>query len=98
MARKLKDYNPDLMERENNKSTESSPAEVEKMEPETRNGTIEDSLTVKLRCEPNFESKVLSVLRKGDRVKILARTDGFCKVCIGVDKIGYVSSKFIKEE
>ena len=78
--------------------TETSPAEVETHGPETINGTVINSLFVKVRREPSFESEVIEVLRKGDRVIILGKDREFHKVSTSVNKTAYISSEFIKEE
>lgn len=79
---------------------EESPAEVETTTvPQTViNGEIVNTLHVKVRRDPNFESEVLEVLRKGDKVKILEKGTDFWKVSTSVNKIAYISSEFIKEE
>ena len=79
---------------------EESPAEVEtKTAPLTvTNGEIVNTLHVKVRREPSFESEVLEVLRKGDKVKVLEKGNDFWKVSTSVNKIAYISSEFIKEE
>lgn len=78
--------------------TEMSPAEVETTGPETTNGTIINSLFVKVRREPSFESEVIEVLRKGDTVVVLGKEGDFYKVATSVNKTAYISSEFIKEE
>lgn len=77
---------------------ETSPAEVETDGPETKNGIVENSLHVKVRKEPSYESDVLEVLRKGDKVNILGKSGEFYKVSTKVNKIAYISSDFIKED
>lgn len=83
---------------EDEKTTEYSPAEVEKNGPETKNGILVNSLHVKVRKEPSYESDVLEILRKGDKVVVLGKSEGFYKVSTSVNKIAYISSDFIKEE
>lgn len=78
---------------------EESLAEVETTGPETKNGTIINSLFVKVRKKPVVEDgNVVEVLRKGDKVHILDKLDGFYKVTTSVNKGVYISSDFIKEE
>lgn len=76
----------------------ASPAELGAIGPETKNGIVENSLYVKVRKEPSYESDVVEVLRKGDKVTILDKSGGFYKVSTRVNKIAYISSDFIKEE
>lgn len=78
--------------------TESSPAEVESNGPETKNGIVVNSLFVNVRREPSMKSDVVNVLRRGDSVQILDKTDGFYKINVGLIGIGYISSDFIREE
>lgn len=75
-----------------------SPAYEEVTGPETKNGIIENSLFVKVRKTPSFESDVIEVLRKGDRVIILGKEGSFYKVSTSVNKLAYISSDFVKEE
>lgn len=77
---------------------EKSHAEVETNGPETKNGIVENALHVKVRKDPSYESDVLEVLRKGDKVTILDKSGEFYKVSTSVNKIAYISSDFIKEE
>lgn len=78
--------------------TETSPAEVETHGPKTINGTIINSLFVNVRREPSFESEVIEVLRKGDRVIILGKDGDFYKVSTSINKTAYIYFEFIKEE
>lgn len=87
--------NPDKEVRE---IREVSPAELETTGPETKNGTVANSLYVNVRKEPSYESDVLEVLRKGDKVIVLGKSGDFYKVSTSVNKIAYISSDFIKEE
>lgn len=80
------------------KTTESSSAEVKKNGPETKNGIVVNSLHVNARKEPSYESDVLELLRKGDKVIILGKEGEFYKISTSKNKIAYISSKFIKEE
>lgn len=80
--------------------TEESPAEVETttVPPTVTNGEIINAVHhVAVRMEPNFESVVLEVLRKGDKVKVLEKGNDFWKVSTSINPIAYVHSKFIKE-
>lgn len=101
-TRKEKFYdNPiteNVKEEVNKALADQSPAEMETRGPETINGTVINSLFVKVRREPNFESDVIEVLRKGDRVIILGKDGEFHKVSTSVNKIAYISSEFIREE
>lgn len=85
---------------EQEETAETSLAEVETttVPPTGINGEIINTLYVKVRREPNFDSEVLEVLRKGDKVKVLEKGNGFWKVSTSVNKIAYISSEFIKEE
>lgn len=76
---------------------EVSPAEVETLVPETKNGIVINSLYVRIRREPSLESDVIKLVRKGDKVKILDRLDRFYKISIENDQLGYVASEYIKE-
>lgn len=87
--------NPDKEVRE---IREVSPAELETTGPETKNGTVANSLYVNVRKEPSYESDVLEVLRKGDKVIVLGKSGEFYKVSTSINKIAYISSEFIKEE
>lgn len=80
------------------KYKEYSPAEVEKNGPETKNGIVVNSLHVKVRNKPSYDSDVLEVLRKGDKVTILGKSGEFYKVSTRLNKIAYISLNFIKEE
>lgn len=81
----------------NEDETEESPAEVEATGPETKNGTVANSLTVKLRRGPSLKHDTLEVLNKGDKVTILDKVDNFYKVSVN-NRIGYILSDFVKEE
>lgn len=82
--------------------TEESPAEMETTGPETINGivtgTIINSVHVRARREPNIESDVIELLRRGDHVKILGNVAGFYKVETPANNIAYILSDFVKEE
>lgn len=77
---------------------EESPAQEETTGPETINGIIVNRLNVNVRKESDLESEVLEVLRKGDKVTILGKENGFHKVSTSTNSIAYISSDFIKEE
>lgn len=85
---------------EQEETAEPSPAEVETttVPPTVTNGEIVNALYVKVRREPNFDSEVLEVLRKGDKVKVMEKGNIFWKVSTSINKIAYISSEFIKEE
>lgn len=93
---------PDFLDKEFNLPTEGSPAEMETTGPETINGivtgTIINSIHVRARREPNIESDVIELLRKGDHVKILGNVAGFYKVETFANNIAYILSDFVKEE
>lgn len=81
------------------KRTAKSPADVETMVPQTiTNGTIDGALNVNVRKEPSMKSDVIEVLRKGDKVRLLAKSGDFYKVSTSVNPVAYISSDFIKEE
>lgn len=89
----------DLTKKEIAKTIEKSPTEVETPVPPTvTNGVIANALYVKVRKEPDFESDVLEVLPKGDKVTILEKGKDFWKVSTSINKIAYISSQFVKEE
>lgn len=73
--------------------------ETEAMVPETKTGTIVNSVVVKVRKAPNLESDVLEVLRKGDKVRIHKKLDnGFYKISTSVNGSAFILSDFIKED
>lgn len=80
------------------KTRRESPAELETTGPETTNGTIINSLHVKVRKEPRYDADVLEVLRKGDKVIIHGKSGYFYQVSTNSNEIAYISSDFIKEE
>lgn len=84
--------------KEDKNITEKSPAKMETTGPETKNGTVVNSLYVNVRKEPSYESDVLEILRKGDKVIVLGKSGEFCKVSTNINKIAYISSEFIEEE
>lgn len=105
IVKKTKDYDLKLMTgqkpekiTENNTFTEYSPAEVEKTGPETKNGIIVNALFVNVRREPDYESEMVELLRKSDRVVIVGKVGEFYKVNTSVNRGVYISSNFIKEE
>lgn len=79
------------------KAKEYSPAEVEKMVRIPKNGTVINSLNVKVRKEPSYEADVVEVLRKGDKVVILGVFEDFYKISTSVNRNVYISSNYIKE-
>lgn len=85
-----------IYEDSTDESTEESPAEMETTGPETINGIISNSLNVKMRAEPDYESIVIGLLAKGDCVKILGEENSFYKILTRTGKIAYVSSSYIK--
>lgn len=85
---------------EQEETAEMSPAEVETttVPPTVRNGEIINALHVKVRRDPSFESEVLEILRKGDKVKILEKGVGFWKIKTSTNPIAYIAAEYIKEE
>lgn len=77
---------------------ETFPAEEETTGPETKNGTVINSLHVKVRRDPSFESDVVEYLRKGDTVIIHGMENGFYRVSTKRIPLAYIYSEFIKEE
>lgn len=77
---------------------EESPAEVETTGPETINGIIVNALNVKARREPSFDSDVIDVLGRGDKVEVLEKQKFFWKIRTSNDHTAYVSSAFIEED
>lgn len=77
---------------------ERSLAEVETHGPETKNGTVINSLHVNVRTKPSLDSDVVEVLRKGDVVTIIGRKGDFYKITNEAGRIAYISSDFIQEE
>lgn len=77
---------------------EVSSAKVKTNGPETINGTVVNCLSVNVRKWPSFESNVIEILTKGDKVKILGKEKGFYKVSTKNTKVAYISSDFIKED
>lgn len=65
--------------------------------PKTVNGVISNASLVNLREAASTSSKVLEVLKEGERVKILEKRDGFCKVFTSSNRAGYAVSKYVKE-
>lgn len=82
---------------ETNKLTDQSPAQMETNGPETKYGIIINSLYVKFRSRPNFESEPIGILRKDEKIEILERLDEFYKVRVE-DHDVYVAAKYVKEE
>ena len=77
---------------------DESPAEVETTGPETKNGIIDGAMNVKVRREPRIDANnVVEILRKGDKVTILGKVDGFYMVSTSVNNVAYISSDFIRE-
>lgn len=81
--------------KENKKPTEYSPAKVEKNGPETINGIA--TTLVNVRQTPSYESNVIGLVEKDENVEILSKSKEFYKVKTRENKIGYISSNFIKE-
>lgn len=67
--------------------------------PETKNGIITNSLLVSVRKGPSYESDVLEVLQKGDKVVILGEDkNSFLKVSTKLNKVAYIFSNYVREE
>lgn len=104
MARKRNNLSTELMDDFDSgpiyyeETTDMYPSEIGANGPETRNGTVVNSLFVKVRKEPSFESDVIKVLNKGDKVNIVGVVGNFYKISIDKDDVAYVSSNFIEEE
>ena len=97
--RKEKTYDEVIFDETKKISTESSPAKVETAVPQTvKNGIIINALLVNVRERPSFESRVLEVLKKGDKVKILKKGIDFWKVSTKNHSVAYISSKYVTEE
>lgn len=79
-------------------TTEMHPSEIGANGPETRNGKVVNSLFVKVRKEPSFDSEVIKVLGKGDKVNIIDIVGDFYKISIDEDSVAYIASDFIEEE
>lgn len=78
--------------------TEDPPAQVEEDGPETKNGIIINSLYVKMRKEPDFESDVIELLKKGDRVIMHERSNEFYRVSTTKNRVGYIAAQYVTEE
>ena len=89
-------YDDNMSENVKKDFKEKALAEVRALVPETNNRII--TKLVNLRREPNFDSDVVDILRKGARVKILEKTKDFYKIKFAGDRTAYVFSDFIKEE
>lgn len=82
-----------------NKLTDKSPAEMETTGPETKNGTIVNTVHVNVRKEPTLvTNNVIEILRQGDKVKILDKVGDFYKVSTSTNNNGYIFSQYVKEE
>lgn len=100
MPRKVKDYDLEPLteqQSEEQQITEESPAEVETNGPETKNGIIVKSLHVKVRREPSYESEVMELLRRGDRVIIHGKVGEFYKISTSTNKFVYIAAAYVKE-
>lgn len=108
MAKKVKSYEVDLdtMETmaldesiiETEEITEESPAEEETNGPETKNGIIVNSSTVRVREAPSYKSKTLGVMMRGDKVTILGKENEFYKISTRGIREAYIAKQFIEEE
>ena len=54
--------------------------------------------SLKVRKEASTSSEDIDALSKNDEVQILKELDGWYKIKLGKDKIGYVSSKYISDK
>ncbi len=92
-----KDARPKEFYEESRSKKVKIPTDEESNGPETINGMIVNSLFVKVRKEPSFESEVVGLVQRNDMVTITGRNDGFYKI-ITSDKInGYIFSGFVEE-
>lgn len=66
--------------------------------PETKNGIITCSHYVNVRREPDPESDVVEILRKGDWVIIHeSANEEFYKISTSVNKDVYITKKYVRE-
>lgn len=103
MPRKVKEYDLELMTGQKfvDKNADKSPAQMGTNGPETKNGIIVNSLYVKIRNKPSFESEPIGLLRRDEKVVILERVNEFYKVRADHLIPGrdiYVAAEDVKEE
>lgn len=93
MARRRRTYREEV---EDEKVGPLEPKEV--MEPETKNGIVCNSSMVRVRNDPSEAGDVITVLDKGDTVKIVGVVENrFYKIQLDRNTIGYISCKFCEE-
>lgn len=74
----------------------SSPSKEENTVPETvyGDGAVCNSSLVRVRKEPSTNCEIVEVLRDGEIVEILDKSDGFYKVKLKDGRIGYIASNY----
>lgn len=80
------------------KKTQQTSAGTESNGPETKNGIVINSPFVNLRTSPSLDSRVIGMLRRGDKVEILQKGSKFYKVVDDKQHEGYVASPYIMED
>lgn len=75
-----------------------APVEKESNGPITAHGTVCNTELLNIRSQPTFESKVVRTLRRGEKVDIIKKIGEFYKIALDKERVGYISSKFCKEE
>lgn len=78
-------------------TTSETPTKDESTGPDTVNGEIYNAACVNVREYPKPMAKVLEVLNKGEKVKIMGKESGFCKVSTPNGFIGYIVAMYVKE-
>lgn len=74
------------------------PVEEVSMEPETKNGIVCNAKHVNVRKQPFKTAEVLGTVREGEKVTILGGPEnGFYKIELKGDMVGFLSSNFCKE-
>lgn len=98
MARKRStDYDGSMFGRVMEKN--ESPVIEETKRPKARKGIVVGTEFLRVRNRPSIaKSEVISVLQKGDEVRILDDAENrFYKIELSKEEIGYISSKFCEE-
>lgn len=80
------------------KKTQQISADTESHGPETKNGIVINSPFVNMRMGPSLDSRVIGMLRRGDKVEILQKGSEFYKVVDDKQHEGYVASPYIMED
>ncbi len=93
-----KDKNNNNKETEVKKENQSKQISVSetKKEESTKKSAIITGTEVRFRQDGNLNGKVLGYFDKGEKVTVLAKENGWCKVQRGNGTVGYVSSDFCK--